>query len=251
MQVIIELIAGFLAGSINAIAGGGTLVSFPILIALGLPPLTANITNTLALCPGYLGGLYAQRKEIAGQKERLIRILPISIIGGIIGGYLLLHLEERLFDILVPYLILLAAVLLAMQLPVKRWLASRSKRSRYSAHGKAIAMLILFLACVYGGYFGAGASVIIIAVLGLIYDDSLVSLNVLKLAISFSVNITAAIYFAFSGRVEWMVFLIMSLGSVIGGFAGGYLVERINPEHLRWTVVIIAVLIAAWFFIEG
>ena len=251
MQAIIEFIAGFLAGSINSIAGGGTLVSFPILIALGLPPLTANITNTLALCPGYLGGLYAQRREIAGQKERLIRILPISILGGIIGGYLLLHLEERLFDILVPFLILLAALLLSLQGPVRKWLASRSPDSKSIRYGRAGSLLILFLTAVYGGYFGAGASVIIIAVLGLLYDDSLVSLNVLKLAISFSVNITAAIYFAFSGRVEWMVFLILSIGSVIGGYAGGFLVERINPEHLRWTVVIIAVLIALWYFIQG
>ena len=199
---MIEFIAGsaaVIAGLMNAIAGGGTLISFPVLLALGIPPVTANITNTLALCPGYLGGVFAQRRQIAFQKDRLIRILPICILGGLTGGFLLIHSDASIFSMLVPYLILFASVLLAVQGWIKRWLQSRYQHDRPDMVISCGGFFLLLLTAVYGGYFGAGASVIIIAVLGFLFDDSLASLNVLKLMISFSVNITATVYFLFSG----------------------------------------------------
>jgi len=201
MNELIEFFAACIAGILNAVAGGGTLVSFPVLIALGIPPITANITNTLALCPGYFGGIIAQRKEFQTQKNRLWQIIPLSILGGLIGGFLLVHSDEQSFRILIPYLILFATFLLVLQVPIKRWIQYRSDTHSPPSSVQYGGFLLLFLSSVYGGYFGAGVSVIVIAVLGLLYDDSLASLNILKLAISFSVNVTAAVFFIFSGTI--------------------------------------------------
>ena len=237
-DLIIALAAALAAGFINAVAGGGTLVTFPVLMALGLPPVAANVTNTVALCPGYFGGIFAQRKDFASQKKRLIAILPLSILGGIAGGLILLNTGEKAFNGIVPYLILLACLLLAVQVPVKKWMQSRSGKTHSTLIKSAGAGLLLLLASVYGGYFGAGVSVIVIAILGLIYDDSLNSLNVLKQAISFSINISAAIYFSFSGKVDWKFAGVMMLGAVAGGLLGGRFASRIKPGILRWIVIV-------------
>ena len=250
MVLVSAFLAALAAGFINSIAGGGTLISFPVLVWMGIPPVAANVTNTIALCPGYFGGIIAQRKDFVSQKKRLYAILPVSILGGIAGGLLLINSEERSFEILVPYLIGIASLLLAVQTPLKKWLGSRvGKRGSLKA-GKVGAFILLFLASVYGGYFGAGVSVIVIAVLGLIYDDSLTRLNVLKQAISFSINITAAIYFAFSGKVVWLIVLVMIFGSVAGGLAGGKVADKINPDILRLMVVIIGFTVSIIYFIR-
>ncbi len=238
LHLLLALSAAVAAGFINAVAGGGTLISFPVLMALGLPPVSANVTNTVGLIPGYFGGIYAQRKDFAAQKRRLLAILPISLTGGIAGGLILLNTDERAFSGIVPWLILLACALLAIQVPVKKWMLSRAGKSHPTWIKRGLAGMFLLLASLYGGYFGAGVSVIVIAILGLIYDDSLTSLNVLKQAISFSINISAAIYFIFSGKVEWAFAGVMMVGAVTGGMAGGKLAGRISPSLLRWIVII-------------
>ncbi|HBB90384.1 MAG TPA: sulfite exporter TauE/SafE family protein [Bacteroidales bacterium] len=238
MEILIALLASLAAGFINAVAGGGTLVTFPVLMALGLPPVAANVTNTVALCPGYFGGIYAQRKDFASQKKRLIAILPISVLGGIAGGLILLNTGEKAFNGLVPYLILLACLLLAIQVPLKKWMQSRSGKTHSTLIKRVGAGSLLLLASVYGGYFGAGVSVIVIAILGLIYDDSLTRLNVLKQAISFSINISAAIYFAFSGKVDWAFAGVMMVGAVAGGLLGGRFAGSIKPSWLRVIVIV-------------
>jgi uncharacterized membrane protein YfcA len=243
--------AAFLAGLINALAGGGTLVSFPALLALGIPPVTANITNTLSLCPGYCGGMIAQRKEFAFQKSRIHQILPICITGGLIGGFLLIHSDESSFRTLIPYLILFATVLLAVQDRTKNFLIHGSYHIDHPRLVSGGGFLLLFLAALYGGYFGAGVSVIIIAVLGLLYDDSLVSLNILKLIISFSVNLVASLYFIFTGSILWALVVIMSIGSVFGGLVGGTFVEMVHPEIFRWIIVGLGLCISLWYFICG
>ncbi|MFA6127185.1 MAG: sulfite exporter TauE/SafE family protein [Bacteroidales bacterium] len=237
-DLLIALAAALIAGFINAVAGGGTLVSFPVLMLLGLPPLTANITNTVALCPGYIGGVIAQRKDFAAQKSRLLAILPLSMLGGIAGGLILLNTGEKAFDGIVPYLIFLACILLAIQVPVKRWMMERAGHKHITLIKRIGSAVLLFLASVYGGYFGAGVSVIVIAILGLIYDDSLTSLNVLKQAISFSINISAALYFSFSGKVDWLFALVMMVGAVAGGLLGGKFAGSIKPGVLRWIVIV-------------
>lgn len=241
--------ASLAAGAVNAVAGGGTLISFPVLIGLGLSPVSANITNTLALTPGYISGVFAQRKDIRGLKERLIRIIPISVFGGIAGGLILIWAGDRSLEILIPYLILGASLLLLVQVRLKRWLQTRAGSGSSGIVWKAFGLILLFLAAVYGGYFGAGVSILVLAVLGMIYDESLTSLNALKQMISFCINISASLYFIFTGRVEWIFVLVMGAGSIAGGFAGGMLVERINPDILRYGIVCAGILIALVFFV--
>ncbi len=244
-------LAAVAAGAVNALAGGGTLITFPMLTFLGVPAVSANITNTVALCPGYFGGTLAQWNDVQNQKTRLWIIVPASIIGGVIGGYLLLKTGERLFRELVPYLILLASALLAIQEPVRAWLVRRLADGESSARMERLAWLPVGLASVYGGYFGAGLSVIVLSALGLTLEDTLTRLNALKQAVAFSVNVAAAIFFLFSGQVIWSAVLVMAVGALIGGVLGGRLAGRIKPSTLRWTVVTIGVIISIIYFVRG
>ncbi len=238
-EIALAGLAAIAAGMINALAGGGTLVSFPALIALGVPDVAANITNTVALCPGYLGGAIAQREDLRGQRRRLWLLVPAGIIGGIAGSVLLIVASEQVFHILIPFLILLAALLLAVQDRVRDWVRKRSHRARSGGVGGKI-VLPVGLSAVYGGYFGAGMSVIVLAVLGLFFDDSLTRLNALKQCISLSINVAAAAFFLFSGMVLWPLALVMATGALAGGIVGGKVAGRINPDLLRWTVVVIS-----------
>lgn len=244
-------LAAIAAGAVNALAGGGTLITFPMLTFLGIPAVTANVTNTVALCPGYFGGTLAQWNDLRGQKNRLWLIVPASIIGGVVGGYLLLHTGEKLFRELVPYLILLASGLLAIQDPIRVWLLRRLGEGESSAGMEKLAWLPVGLASIYGGYFGAGLSVIILSALGLTLEDTLTRLNALKQTVAFSVNVAAAIFFLFSGQVVWSAALVMAVGALIGGTLGGRLASRIKPSTLRWTVVAIGVIISIIYFVRG
>jgi hypothetical protein len=250
IQYILAALAALAAGTVNALAGGGTLITFPTLTFLGIPAIAANMTNTVALCPGYFGGTLAQLKDLRGQQKRLLLIVPASIVGGVVGGYLLLLTGEKLFKELVPYLILLASGLLAIQDPVRAWL-TRRMGEHHGARLEKLTWLPVSLASVYGGYFGAGLSVIVLSALGLTLEDTLTRLNALKQAVAFSVNVAAAIFFIFSGQVVWSVALVMAVGALIGGTLGGKLAGRIKPSTLRWTVVTIGVIISIIYFIRG
>jgi uncharacterized membrane protein YfcA len=251
IDLVFASLAALAAGAVNALAGGGTLITFPMLTFLGVPAVTANVTNTVALCPGYFGGTLAQWNDLRGQKERLWLIVPAGIVGGVLGGFLLLQTGERLFRELVPYLILLASVLLAIQDPVRAWLTRRLGEGHSGTRLERISWLPVGLASVYGGYFGAGLSVIVLSALGLTLDDSLTRLNALKQAVAFSVNVAAAIFFLFSGHVLWGAALVMAMGALIGGVLGGKLAAFIKPPVLRWTVVLIGVIISIIYFMRG
>jgi uncharacterized membrane protein YfcA len=248
---ILISLAAIAAGAVNALAGGGTLISFPMLTFLGVPAVAANVTNTVALCPGYFGGTLAQWKDLQGQKNRFWIVVPASIVGGVIGGFLLLQTGERLFRELVPYLILLASILLAIQDPVRAWLVRRLGESDAGRGMEKLAWLPVGLASVYGGYFGAGLSVIVLSALGLTLEDTLTRLNALKQAVAFSVNIAAAVFFLFSGQVIWSAAWVMAIGALIGGMLGGRLAGRIKPTTLRWTVVMVGVVISIIYFVRG
>src|SRR5262245_42522839 len=250
LHYLLTALAALAAGAVNALAGGGTLITFPTLTFLGIPAVAANVTNTVALCPGYFGGTMAQLKDLQGQKQRLWLITPAAVVGGVVGGYLLLLTGEKLFKQLVPYLILLASGLLAIQDPVRAWLTKRIATGQGSSLEK-ITWLPVGLASIYGGYFGAGLSVIVLSALGLTLEDTLTRLNALKQAVAFAVNVAAAIFFIFSGQVIWSVAAVMAVGALIGGMLGGKLAGRIKPSTLRWTVVIIGVIISIIYFIRG
>ena len=250
IELLLAAIAAVAAGAVNALAGGGTLITFPMLTFLGIPAVTANVTNTVALCPGYFGGTLAQWNDLRGQKNRLWLIIPAGVVGGVLGGFLLLQTGEKLFRELVPYLILLASVLLAIQDTVRAWLVRRMGEG-HSARLEKMAWLPVGLASIYGGYFGAGLSVIVLSALGLTLEDSLTRLNALKQAVAFAVNVAAAIFFLFSGQVIWSAALVMAVGALIGGILGGKLAGLIKPSTLRWTVVIIGVIISIIYFVRA
>jgi uncharacterized membrane protein YfcA len=250
LEYILAALGALAAGAVNALAGGGTLITFPLLTFLGIPAVAANVTNTVALCPGYFGGTLAQWNDLKTQKNRLWLIVPASIVGGVVGGYLLLMTGERLFRELVPYLILLACVLLAIQDPVRAWLTRRMGEG-HGAGLEKLTWLPVGLASIYGGYFGAGLSVIVLSALGITLEDSLTRLNALKQAVAFSVNVAAAIFFIFSGQVLWSAALVMAIGALIGGTLGGKLAGRIKPSTLRWTVITIGVIISIIYFVRG
>ncbi|MFN7630644.1 MAG: sulfite exporter TauE/SafE family protein [Cyanobacteriota bacterium] len=229
-------LAGVAAGMVNALAGGGTLISFPALTALGLPPLIANLTNTVALTPGYLGAAWAQRRDLSGQCGRVRWLVPAALLGGLAGGWLLLVSEERLFTALVPWLILVGSLLLALQDRLGAVVRGRSP----SAGRRGLPLLAtvaVALAAVYGGYFGAGLSVILLAALALSLEDTLVRLSGLKQLLAFATNVSAAVVFMGSGRVAWDMGLALAGGAVVGGGLGGGLARRVNGEVLRWVVV--------------
>ena len=243
-------VAAVAGGAVNALAGGGTLITFPMLTAVGVPAVAANITNTVALCPGYLGATFAQMKDLKGQNRRLRFLLPVSVLGGIAGGILLLHTGEHTFRTLVPFLILLAAGLLVIQDPVRKWLMRRSGHAEASPLHESWASFPVFIAAIYGGYFGAGLSVIVLAVLGLVIEDTMTRLNGLKQAIAFSTNIATAIFFLFSGRIVWSVVFVMAVGSLIGGALGGRLAGKISAVALRRVVVLIGVVVAGIYLLH-
>jgi uncharacterized membrane protein YfcA len=231
------------AGFVNALAGGGTLITFPALMAVGIPAVAANVTNTVALCPGYLGGIYAQGRELSGQGRRARLLVPAGMLGGLLGGILLLETSAARFRVLVPFLILLASGLLAVQEPLRRWLTRRADGAATTVERELWAVVPVCLAAVYGGYFGAGLSVIVLAVLGLVLNDPLPRLNALKQAIAFSANFAAALLFLFSGSVHWWLALVMALGALAGGTLGGRLAGRVKPRVLRRIVVLIGLIV--------
>jgi uncharacterized membrane protein YfcA len=228
--------AALAAGFVNSLAGGGTLISFPVLTALGVPAVAANVTNTIALIPGFFGGLLAQRRDLTGQLPRLWYAVPGSAAGGVLGGVLLMWSGERVFLDVVPWLILLASGLIAAQEPLRRRLAAREAASRPRAPEAGIA-LPLSIAAIYGGYFGAGLSVIVLAGLGLAINDTLTRLNALKQVVSLSISIAVGVFFVFTDAIIWPIALIMAAGALAGGSLGGALATRINPGVLRRVVV--------------
>ncbi len=243
-------VAALGAGLVNAFAGGGTLLSFPMLLAVGVPAVSANMTNTVALCPGYLGATLAQANDLRKQKARL-RWAPVAgVVGGLVGGWLLLNTAEHLFRALVPFFILLASALLALQEPVRRWILRRVEGRGSERAVEMWAILPVAMAGIYGGYFGAGLSVILLAVLGLLLEDTLTRLNALKQAIALSTNVAAALFFVFSGKVVWSAALIMAVGALIGGSLGGRLAGRIKPATLRGIVVAIGVVVSVIYFVK-
>jgi uncharacterized membrane protein YfcA len=250
LDLILVGIAAVAGGFVNALAGGGTLITFPMLTAVGVPPVAANVTNTVALCPGYLGATFAQMKDLQGQGGRLWLLLPTGVMGGITGGVLLLHTSDNTFRRLVPYLILLAVALLFFQDRLRNWVMGRASEAETRSMHEAGAILPVIPAAVYGGYFGAGVSVMVLAVIGLVLEDSLTRLNALKQAISFSINIAAAIFFLFSGQVLWLTAFIMAMGALAGGALGGRLSGRIKPITLRRIVITVGLVVSVIYFVR-
>lgn len=244
VEYVYVALAAIAAGAINAIAGGGSLITFPTLVAVGLSPVTASITNTVALCPGYLGATLAQRKDLAGQRARVLMLLPVGAAGGVAGAFLLLETDEGAFDFAVPFLLLFAAILVGAQDKIRQLLFGRER----PPHAEPWAMLPVALAGIYGGYFGAGMGVMILAALGIVLVDGLVRINALKQVVSLVVNVAAAFVFVWVDRVDWPVAGVMFVCALAGGLIGGRLATKIPAKWLRWVVVVLGVALSIVYF---
>ena len=250
LHLLIVGLAAVAGGAVNALAGGGTLITFPVLTAVGVPIVAANITNTVALCPGYLGATFAQMKDLRGQGLRMWLLLPVGVLGGIGGGVLLLHTDDQIFRKVVPYLIFMAVILMALQDKIRAWLMRRAGKGEGASLHDAWVIVPLIPAAIYGGFFGAGVSVIVIAVLGLVMSDSIIRLNALKQAVAFAINIAAAIFFLFSGQIVWSAALVMAVGAVAGGVLGGRLAGRVSPRVLRGIVIGIGTVVGVIYLVR-
>ncbi|MEV3985854.1 sulfite exporter TauE/SafE family protein [Nonomuraea sp. NPDC049758] len=229
--------AGVGAGGINAVVGSGSLITFPTLLAVGLPPITANVSNNIGLVPGGVTGVLGYRAELKGQRGRLLRLASASALGSLIGGLLLLNLPERTFTAVVTVLIGLSCVLVLAQPRISRLLASRPRQ----AHGGPWLWLGVLAAGAYGGYFGAAQGVLLIGLLGIFLDEELQRVNAAKNVLSLVVNATAAVLYTLVADVDWWAVLLVALGSTVGGFLGARVGRRLPAPVLRGAVVCIGV----------
>jgi uncharacterized membrane protein YfcA len=250
IELALAALAAAGAGAINALAGGGTMISFPALLALGVPPIAANVTNAVALCPGYFGATLAQAKHLQGQGARLRWCIPAAIAGGLFGGVILLRTHERTFQALVPYMLLLASVLLALQERVRAAVLRRLTHVHGTRHSPLTAAIPVGAAAVYGGFFSAGMSILVLAVVGVTVEDSFTRLNALKQVLAFSINVAAATFFLFSGQVLWLLALVMAVGALLGGIVGGKLAGVLSPTAMRWLVVVVGAALAIYYWLK-
>ena len=223
------------AGAINAAVGSGTLITFPILIGFGYPPVVANVSNTIGLVPGSIAGALGYRRELAGRTRMLARLATASLAGGIAGAVLLLALPPGAFKAVVPAFIALALVLVVAQPRLVRALAAR--REHRHPHGGAWTLAALTATGIYGGYFGAAQGIMLLGILGVLLDDTLQRANGIKNVLAGLTNLVAGIVFAFSTHVDWTVALLIACGSLVGGFLGAHLGRRLPDPVLRLVIV--------------
>ena len=240
-EALALLAAGMVAGAINAVVGSGTLVTFPTLLAFGYPPVLANVTNNIGVLPGSVSGAWAYRRELSGQKARVLRLAGASAVGGVIGAILLLELPESAFEAIVPVLILLAVVLVIIQPRLSKLVA---KRRSAPAHGGAAAIVATLLCGIYGGYFGAAQGVLLMAFLGILIDEHLQRLNAVKNILAGLVNFVAAIIFVFVSEVAWDAAAMIAVGTTVGGQVGGMYGRRLPPIALRGVIVVVGTVAA-------
>ena len=231
--------AGVGAGTINTVVGSGTLVTFPVLLAFGYAPVTANVSNTVGLVPGSATGAIGYRAELAGQRRRSVTLGLFSLLGAVTGAILLLVLPASAFKRIVPVFIALALVLIVAQPRLSRFIAAR--RTRTPHHGGAGAMAGVFASGVYGGYFGAAQGILLLAVLGLALDDDLHRTNALKNVLAGVVNGVAALVFVVSAHVAWGPAALIAAGSILGGLIGARYGRRLPPAALRAVIVAVGI----------
>ena len=252
LEVVAVLLAGAAAGTINTVVGSGTLITFPTLLALGIPPVTANVSNNIGLVPGSLSGAIGYRRELRGQRPRLVRLGAGSLLGGALGAVLLLVLPESVFDAVVPVLIGLGCVLVLLQPRVSAWVAARAaaRGVERPEHGALWVWVLVFLAGIYGGYFGAAQGVILMAILGVGLQESMQRNNATKNVLALLVNGVAAVLFIALADVDWTIAGLIALGAVVGGQIGATVGRRLPPVVLRGVIVTVGVAAITVFIVN-
>jgi uncharacterized membrane protein YfcA len=244
-QILILVAASFGAGVMNAMAGGGTILTFPVLIFLGLPGIAANATSTVALLPGAASSLFGYRREVREHRRWLKTLFVPSLVGGAIGSVLLLRTPEKVFAYLAPLLILFATALFMIQGAVSRRAAVGGGAPERSPRRWIVASLLQFAVAVYGGYFGAGIGILMLALLGFLGLSDIHAANGLKNFFGLCINSVAAAYFILQGAVVWPIALVTVIGATLGGYAGARFARRIGKEKARAAVVVIGLLVTA------
>jgi uncharacterized membrane protein YfcA len=238
-QSVAVLAAGVAAGTINTVVGSGTLVTFPILLSVGYAPVIANVSNTIGLVPGSVAGAIGYRRELKGQRRRALTLGACSLTGGITGAVALLVLPDNLFKAIVPVFIIIALVLIVLQPQLAKWLDARREQRR--AHGGPAAGAGVFVAGVYGGYFGAAQGILLLSILGLTLPEPLQRVNALKNVLAAIVNGIAGVIFVFAAHVAWLPVVLLAAGSSAGGVIGSRYGRRLPPAALRGIVVVVGI----------
>jgi uncharacterized protein len=238
-QALLVFVAGIAAGTINTVVGSGTLITFPVLLGVGLPPVTANVSNTVGLFPGSFAGAYGYREELRGQGRRAVILGSASVVGALIGAVLLLVLPAGAFKAIVPVLIVLALALVVFSTQITSWLAERG----YTATIDVTPLLWTVTAAtgVYGGYFGAAQGVLLMGFMGLLLAETLQRQNALKNVLAGVVNLVAALVFVLTAHIDWLAAALVAVGSVLGAFVGARFGRRLSPVALRAVIVVVGV----------
>jgi uncharacterized membrane protein YfcA len=249
LQMAAVLVAGMAAGTINVVVGSGTLITFPTLLAFGVPPVTANVSNTIGLVPGVASGVVGYRRELRGQRARALRLGAASVTGGLVGAGLLLSLPSGAFRAIVPVLILVGLVLVVLQPRITAWVDARHEGARGELGPWWVWPAVLGTG-VYGGYFGAAQGVILMGVLGIGIADSLQRLNAVKNVLAGLVNGVAGLIFLFVADVDWTAVVLIAAGSVVGGQLGATIGRRLSPVVLRIVIVVVGLAALASFLLK-
>lgn len=250
VQMTTLFLAAVAAGAINSVAGGGSFISFPALLLAGVPPISANATNAAALWPGTLASVGAYRRELAVQRRGIVLFSAISLLGGVIGAFLLLRTQERTFEQLIPYLLLAATLTFALSPRITRWTRQWGGHGGERSPRRLPVLALYFGIAVYGGFFGAGLGILTLAVLGLLGLEHIHEMNALKVLQASLVNGIAVLTFALAGAVHWPIALLMAAGGILGGYGGAAIARRVNPIAVRWVVIAISVSLTVYFFIR-
>ena len=241
--------AALVAGAINSVAGGGSFISFPALLFVGIPPVNANASNTVALWPGQVASIGAYRTQIRSLKlKTVLPLLITGIIGGVVGGWVLLITPQSTFMRLVPWLILIATVIFAMSGRVTRWVRKRTASGEHHEFATGRGVVFQLFIAFYIGYFGAGAGILILAMLALLGMDEIHTMNALKALLTTVSNGVAMLLFIVSHAVYWPETILMVVASIIGGYFGAYFAQKTKPENIRAIVIVIGVVLSIYYF---
>ena len=240
IEALAIALAGFAAGAINTIVGSGSLITFPTLLFFGFPPIVANVSNTVGLVPGSISGVIGYRRELPAPNRALLALVGAALAGGLTGGILLLALPSATFAVVVPFLILIASGLMAVQPYLSRALAARQGTGR--AHNAALTGLI-YVTGIYGGYFGAAQSVLFISLLSIFQPGNIQRSNAVKNLLALCTNAIAAVLFIAIAHVDWAAALLIAVGSIVGAQVGAFAARRMRPGVLRWVVVVVGVVV--------
>lgn len=250
-EALFLFLAGFFGGVVNSIAGGGSFITFPALLFVGVPPISANATNTFSSCSGYMSGAYAFRNELSAHRNELPRFILLSLLGGIVGAWLLLQTPETLFREAIPWLLLFATLLFIFGGWINRTLKRMVSAHRHaSSIGKLLLLLFLLGICIYGGFFNAGLGIVILSYLALAGHTDINAMNGLKLLVSTVVSLIAIALFIFDGVIAWYEGTLVLLGTLAGGYVAAHAARRLPQRLVRQFVILASVLITGYFFYD-